>query len=910
MEKIRILLVCMLIELLQTTAFSQFHAVAQSTTGAYSVTVNTPGTFGQIILQTVDNWSDVVDLTISGHLNAADMAYFQRMQNLKKLDVSNTDITSIGGCSDLSQLESIVLPADVTTIEDNAFSGCSSLSSFALNNIESIGASAFNGCNSLSGTIHGPKVKTIGSHAFYRCLNIESISFPVIEEIGNSAFDAGYDGSKLSSAEIANVKYIGERAFQYCSSLKSINLPNCIKFGANGHSSYGCFQDCRNLTNVVLSDRLTEITSGCFRNTGIQQIDLPANLTTIGESAFEGAKLSSISIPEGVKDIENNAFSNCPLENITLPSTLESIEYNSFFYRIEDYNPSTGEYTYSYVLKDVYCKSIVPIVTSVFNNDMAKSATLHVPVLSVSAYKLDENWYKFNKIVALEGNLSDLTINNTFTLIDYTGLSDNVNLTLKSSDKQNTAGHLTIGGRTALSLNNYIQRQNFKYVREEYRDENDNYVSKYTYPYCTTLITDNEVRANNVTTKIQLPTNRWSFISFPYDVNVSSIVVPEGTMWVVRKYNGANRAAMSGETWENVTSGQVLNAGEGYIFHCINENGDSWNTDYVEFEFPAVNNSNKNNIFSYEDVVKTIKEYPSELSHNRGWNLIGNPYPAYLSSQYIDFPAPITVWDDESYIAYSLADDEYVLRPNEAFFVQCPVDTKQIKFLKDGRTHSFSSASEPYRSRAMTQTSDHRSIFNFIISDENYSDRTRLVLNETASCDYEIERDASKFMSSNETVPQIYLIDNGVKYAIDERPLGTGEYTLGIHIGREGNYKISLNSKNSEYEVLLIDKRTNEITNLNDGSYSFDSESQTMNNRFNIKIRAKGDQSSIEDIETDTVGFHVNGNRLYIAQEANINLYSVDGKLVYSGIVDGSVELFSGIYILSINGNTHKIAIK
>lgn len=85
MEKIRILLVCMLIELLQTTAFSQFHAVAQSTTGAYSVTVNTPGTFGQIILQTVDNWSDVVDLTISGHLNAADMAYFQRMQNLKKI---------------------------------------------------------------------------------------------------------------------------------------------------------------------------------------------------------------------------------------------------------------------------------------------------------------------------------------------------------------------------------------------------------------------------------------------------------------------------------------------------------------------------------------------------------------------------------------------------------------------------------------------------------------------------------------------------------------------------------------------------------------------------------------------------------------------------------------------------------
>ena len=589
---------------------------------------------------------------------------------------------------------------------------------------------------------------------------------------------------------------------------------------------------------------------------------------------------------------------------------MESIGYNSFFYTKEDYNPSTGEYTYSYVLKDVYCKSIVPIVTSVFNNDMVTSATLHVPVLSVSAYKLDENWYKFNKIEAIEGNLSDLTINNTFTLIDYTGLSDNVNLTLTSSDKQNIAGHLTIGGRTALSLNNYIQRQNFKYVREEYRDENDNYVSKYTYPYCTTLITHNDVHANNVTTKIQLPTNRWSFLSLPYDVNVSSIVVPEGTMWVVRKYNGANRAAMSGETWENVTSGQMLNAGEGYIFHCINENGDSWDSDYIEFEFPAINNSNKNNIFSHEDVVSSIKEYPAEFSHNRGWNLIGNPYPAYMSSQYIDFPAPITVWNGDGYTAYSLADDEYILRPNEAFFVQCPVNTTQIKFSKDGRKHSFASSSNPYRSRAKMPQSTNRTILNFILSNDTYSDRTRLVLNETASSEYEIERDASKFMSSNEIVPQIYIIDNGVKYAINERPFGTGEYTLGVHIGKEGHYNIALNSKDSEYEVSLIDNQTNNITNLNSETYSFESKSQTADNRFTIKINTKGNQSSIEDLGTNTVDFYINGNRLYVEQDVNISLYSIDGKLVYSGTVNGSVELSSGIYILSINGSTHKIAIK
>lgn len=904
MEKFKRIFAVILIGLLHSVV-SQMSVNAQSTTGVYSVTVNTPGTFGQVMLQTVDNWSDVVELTISGHLNTDDMAYFSRMLNIKKIDVSNTDITSIGGCSGLSQLESIVLPMTVTKIEDNAFSECASLISFTLNNIESIGSSAFDGCNSLTGTIYGAKVKTIGSHAFYGCDNIESISFPVIERIGDSAFEAyKYDDSKLSSAEISSVNYIGGSAFQCCASLKSINLQNCIEIGFTGGWLDGCFRGCRNLTDVVLSNELTEIPHGCFRQTGIQQIDLPTGLTSIGEYAFDGARLSSISIPEGVKFIEGKAFSDCPLQTITLPSTLESIANDAFYYRKETYNSSTGKYEYSYVLKDVYCMSVVPITTSAFNNDMAKVANLYVPAFSVSTYKLDGNWYKFNKILAIDGNLSDITINNTFTIIDYSGLSDDPNLNIT------TSGHLTIDANSPLSLNNYIQSQNFNSEQNGYYDENGKYVYNYTYPYCTTLITHNDVRANSVTTKIQLPTNRWSFFSLPYDVNVSSIVVPEGIMWVVRKYNGANRAAMSGETWENVTSGQTLNAGEGYIFHCVKENGNSWNTEYVEFEFPAINNSNKNNIFCYEDVVKTIKEYPAEFSHNRGWNLIGNPYPSFLSNLYVDFPAPITVWNGNGYTAYSLVDDEYILRPNEAFFVQCPINTNQIRFSKDGRTHNYTSSPTSGYTRAKVQSNKNRSIINFILANDEYSDRTRLVLNEEAAYDYEIERDASKFMSNNETVPQIYIIDHGVHYAIDERPLGTGEYSLGVRIGKEGIYKISLNTTGLDYDILLIDKDNNETTNLSDKDYSFESFSQTNNNRFIVKVAPKGGQTLIDNVTTDTIGFNVNGRKLSVAQGTPISICSIDGKFIYNGITDGSIELPSGIYLLSINNRTHKIVIK
>lgn len=734
------------------------------------------------------------------------------------------------------------------------------------------------------------------------CNGLTTVEMPVVTEIGASAFSIGYSSnlysSKLTSVNSPNVKTLGSNAFSDCRNLQSANFPNVKTLGQ------GAFSNCSSLTSVTLSDELEYIPSGAFSNTGLKTIKLPSALKAIEASAFEYSKLSAVDVPEGVKTIGRDAFYYCPLESISLPSTLESIyddnNSNAFYY-------STNNN--SYVLKDVYCKSVVPLATSTFDNDMVKGATLHVPALSVSAYKLDDNWYKFNKIEAIDGDLSDVTINNMFTFTNYSGLADNANLTLSYSTQ--TAGHLTVSANESLSLNNYIQNQNFQSESEGYYD-GDKYTYRYSYPYCTTLITNSEVRANNVSTKVLLPTNKWSFISMPYDVNVSSITVPEGIMWVVRKYNGANRAAMSGETWEDVTPGQTLNAGEGYIFHCVIENSDPESTfdEYVEFEFPAINNSNKNNLFSSDDVVKTIKEFPAEFSHNRGWNLIGNPYPSYFNCQYVDFPAPVTVWDGNGYTAYSLADDEYVLRPNEAFFIQCPVNTNEIKFLKEGRTHNYVTSTTPNYSRAKVHSSDSRAILNFILAGEDYSDRTRLVLNETAAYDYEIERDASKFMSSNVCVPQIYIIDNGINYAINERPLGSGEYSLGVRIGKEGNYRISLSANNVDYDILLIDKETNETINLSENDYSFESHSQTMNNRFVIKVASKSGMSSIDNVTENTKNFSVKGHQLTVDKGMTITIHSVDGKIIYEGIPDGYVELPSGIYLLSIGNTTHKIAIK
>lgn len=242
--------------------------------------------------------------------------------------------------------------------------------------------------------------------------------------------------------------------------------------------------------------------------------------------------------------------------------------------------------------------------------------------------------------------------------------------------------------------------------------------------------------------------------------------------------------------------------------------------------------------------------------------------------------------------------------------MQCPLDSKQITFLKEGRSHGVVASSESNVNRVRKESDADRTIFNFILSDEKYSDRARVVLNESAKQDYEIERDASKFMSSNAAVPQIYVIDNGVHYAIDERPLGTGEYALGVRIGKEGSYTISMRPIDSDYEVVLVDKETDTDTNLNEDSYTFSSDVRTLNDRFAIKVSPKNVQSSIENMGSDRVGFSVNGNKLVVDCNAEISLYSVDGRLIYDGVVDGALELSSGIYILSIDGASCKIAVK
>ena len=126
------------------------------------------------------------------------------------------------GCKDC------VIPADIKSIGDYAFSGCSGLTSIAIpSSVTSIGKCAFEGCRGLTSITIPDGVTSIGDYSFRYCYKLASIAIPNgVTSIGSSAFS---DCSGLTSITIPNsAKSIGSSAFEGCRGLIDINYSGSI----------------------------------------------------------------------------------------------------------------------------------------------------------------------------------------------------------------------------------------------------------------------------------------------------------------------------------------------------------------------------------------------------------------------------------------------------------------------------------------------------------------------------------------------------------------------------------------------------------------------------------------------------------------------------------------------------------
>ncbi len=126
--------------------------------------------------------------------------------------------------SNRGKINSIVIEDGVTSISDDAFYACESLTSVTIgNSVTSIGSVAFANCTALTSITIGNSVTSIGVNAFYNCSSLTSVTIPnSVMSIENNAFCGC---SNLTSVTIGNsVASIGDGAFYDCKGLTSITF--------------------------------------------------------------------------------------------------------------------------------------------------------------------------------------------------------------------------------------------------------------------------------------------------------------------------------------------------------------------------------------------------------------------------------------------------------------------------------------------------------------------------------------------------------------------------------------------------------------------------------------------------------------------------------------------------------------
>lgn len=212
--------------------------------------------------------SNLTSITIPSTVTNIENSVFSGCRKLMNVTIPNS-ITSIedyafSGCTELT---SITIPKSVMSIGNSVFSGCSKLTNIIVDEENEIYDSR-NECNAIivtrdntlisgcKSTIIPNDIVTIGNYAF-SCTGLISIIIPnSVTSIGGNAFEYC---TELTNIELSNnITEINSGTFSGCKSLKNIVIPNSIT-DIKGYSFASS-----GITSIVIPASVTSIECGAF----------------------------------------------------------------------------------------------------------------------------------------------------------------------------------------------------------------------------------------------------------------------------------------------------------------------------------------------------------------------------------------------------------------------------------------------------------------------------------------------------------------------------------------------------------------------------------------------------------------------------------------------------------------------
>ena len=325
------------------------------------------------------------------------------------------------------------------------------------------------------------------------------------------------------------------------------------------------------------------------------------------------------------------------------------------------------------------------------------------------------------------------------------------------------------------------------------------------------------------------------------------------------------------------------------------------------------------------ETVAITNQEPTGINYNKGWNLVGNPYQAYLDLD--DVASGLTMKqfyiydaDQDMYVPYTYEQSKNTVTPSRY------IHPHQAFFMYASTTTDF----EFNYAWAKTKPTDEEDIYYFRDTENrlNYPLVNLFAENQRGNRDLAIIEfnrpelgGATKVRGLRNANFRIAASMAGVNYGILFTPEGTEKVPVSFQTEQDGIYTLTWDMQNGDFTSLrLVDNKTGvNYDMLSNDSYTFEASADDYASRFYITYAVTGVEEGGVSCESGSFAFY-DGSEWVVNGKGRMDVVDMTGRVLLEKQLDEDQSrvnldgLAKGVYLLRVVDNnvvrTQKVIVR